>query len=152
MILSPPEQIAYISCRRMHFPGDRCTFLQKHMVFRGGKARNRRKLQEGFRAQESRTLANFHKKPYYRVPPFSFLEGLCNDKQSQSAVHHPEGENHTRCEPQILDSGKSALLYPEDTFHTHQSAGFLSSLNLGPSPRASAKRSRAISEGKEPPH
>ena len=52
----------------MHFPAEKCIFLQKNalsctkMRFSGGHmAGNRRKLQEGFRAQESRTLANFHK-------------------------------------------------------------------------------------------
>ena len=43
-----------LSCRKMHFPSEKCTFGGGHM------AGNRRKLQEGFRAQESRTLANFH--------------------------------------------------------------------------------------------
>ena len=47
--------------QKMHFPAEKCTFLQKNAVFRGHVAGNRRKLQEGFRAQESRTLANFHK-------------------------------------------------------------------------------------------
>ena len=55
----------------MQFPTEKCTFLQKNafscrknanscrkMRFLAG---SRRKLQEGFRAQESRTLANFHK-------------------------------------------------------------------------------------------
>ena len=60
-----------ISYRKMHFPAEKCMFLQKHalscrkMQFSGGgghMAGNRRKLQEGFRAQESRALANFHKR------------------------------------------------------------------------------------------
>ena len=42
------------SCRKMHFPAEKCGF-EGHI--RG----NRRRLQEGFRAQEARTLANFHK-------------------------------------------------------------------------------------------
>ena len=54
----------------MHFPAKKKThLLQKNalscrkMRFSGGQhiAGNRRKSQEGFRAQESRTLANFHK-------------------------------------------------------------------------------------------
>ena len=85
MILSPPEQTAEkwfflaekcifptekcnflpknaVSYRKMHFPAEKCAFLQKNAVFGGWHmAGNRRKLQEGFRAQESRTLANFHK-------------------------------------------------------------------------------------------
>ena len=46
----------------MTFPEEKCTFLQKNAAFGGHIAGNRRKSQEGFRAQESRTLANFHKK------------------------------------------------------------------------------------------
>ena len=49
------------SCRKMHFPAEKRTFLQKNVVFGRHMAGNRRKLQEGFRAQESRTQANFHK-------------------------------------------------------------------------------------------
>ena len=49
MILNPPR-----NCRKMHFLR-KMWFLGRHM------AGNHRKLQEGFRAQESRTLANFHK-------------------------------------------------------------------------------------------
>ena len=58
------------SCRKMHFPIEKVraflhrkmrTFLQKNVVFGGHITGNRRKSQEGFRAQESRTLANFHK-------------------------------------------------------------------------------------------
>ena len=53
----------------MSFPAETCIFLQKNAflaekmaVFGGGHmAGNHRKFQEGFRAQESRTLANFHK-------------------------------------------------------------------------------------------
>ena len=52
----------------MPFPTEKCTFLQKNALSRrkmwwsgGHMAGNRRKFQEGFRAQESRTLANFHK-------------------------------------------------------------------------------------------
>ena len=51
-----------LSCRKMPFPAEECTFLQTNAVFRGHMAGNRRKLQEGFRAQESRALANFDKK------------------------------------------------------------------------------------------
>ena len=56
---------------KMHFPteecsfvfrAEKCTFLQKNVAFGGHMAGNHRKSQEGFRAQESRTLANFHKK------------------------------------------------------------------------------------------
>ena len=46
-----------LSCRKMPFPARKCTFLQKNVLFGGHMAGNRRKLQEGFRAQESRTLA-----------------------------------------------------------------------------------------------
>ena len=45
----------------MHFPAEACAFLHKNVVLR--VVGNRRKLQEGFKAQESRTLANFHKIP-----------------------------------------------------------------------------------------
>ena len=57
----------------MHFPTDKCTFPQKRSLFLQKNALSRRKMrlggggahgrksQEGFRAQESRTLANFHK-------------------------------------------------------------------------------------------
>ena len=50
MTLNPQEWTAEnaLSCRKMQF-------------FVGHMAGNRRKLQESFRAQESRTLANFHK-------------------------------------------------------------------------------------------
>ena len=57
-----------VSYRKMRFPAEKCIFLLKNafscrkMRFSGGHmAGNRRKLQKGFRAQESRTLANFHK-------------------------------------------------------------------------------------------
>ena len=56
-----------LSHRKVHFPAEKCTFLhknalscKKNAVFEGYIAGNCRKLQEGFRAQESRTLANFH--------------------------------------------------------------------------------------------
>ena len=57
----------------MHFPTDKCTFLQEKKeehfptekaVFFGGGGAHGRKLQEiagGFQGQDSRTLANFHK-------------------------------------------------------------------------------------------
>ena len=49
-------QMNGFSCRRMHFPAE-----QKN-IFLGDMAGNLRKLQEGFKAQESKTLANnFHK-------------------------------------------------------------------------------------------
>ena len=50
MILNPPEKTA-----------EKCLFPQKNAVLGGHIAGNHTKLQEGFRAQESRTLANFHK-------------------------------------------------------------------------------------------
>ena len=50
-----------LSYRKMHFPAEKCTFLHKNAVFGWHSTGNCRKLQEGFRAQESRTLANFHK-------------------------------------------------------------------------------------------
>ena len=70
MILKPQGELQKntFSSRKMHFPADnriflqkKCIFVQKHAVLGGHIAGNRRKLQEGFRAQESRTLANFHK-------------------------------------------------------------------------------------------
>ena len=45
----------------MHFPEEKCGLLQKMQFSGGHMAGNRRKSQEVFRAQESRTLANFHK-------------------------------------------------------------------------------------------
>ena len=75
MILNHPEQTAEkkkvllqkhgFSSRKMHFPAEKCTFLQKNALScrkMRAHAGNRRKLQEGSRAQESRTLANFHKR------------------------------------------------------------------------------------------
>ena len=53
---------AETSCRRMPFPAAKCTFLQKNAAFGGRITGNRRKSQAGFRAQESRALANFQKK------------------------------------------------------------------------------------------
>ena len=55
MIHFSAEKIAY-SCRKMHFPAEKCGFG-------GHMTGNRRKSQEGCRAQEARALANFHKKP-----------------------------------------------------------------------------------------
>ena len=54
-------QKSALSCRRMPFPAEKSTFLQKNTAFGGHTAENRRKSQEGFRAQESRTPDNFHK-------------------------------------------------------------------------------------------
>ena len=51
----------------MYFPAEKRIFLQKMNFpaekcgFRGGTGRKPQELQEGFRAQESRTLANLHK-------------------------------------------------------------------------------------------
>ena len=45
------------SCRKMRFPAEKCGFRGA-----GHRAGNCRKLQELCRAQESRTLTNFHKK------------------------------------------------------------------------------------------
>ena len=60
----------------MHFRAERCTFLQKNAVCRGHKVGNRKKLQEGFRAQESRTLANFHKiSSFFDNPSTSYRIG-----------------------------------------------------------------------------
>ena len=50
-----------VSCRKMHFPAD-------HAVFWGAHGR---KPQEGFRAQESRTLASFHKKRNWGISDFA---------------------------------------------------------------------------------
>ena len=47
----------------MGFQGSKMHFRGQMLFFRGHMAGNRRKLQEGFGAQESRTLANFHKRP-----------------------------------------------------------------------------------------
>ena len=59
-----------LSCRKMPFPAEKCAFLQKYCGFRGATSQeNRRKSQEGFRAQESRTLANFSKED---IPPKKF--------------------------------------------------------------------------------
>ena len=55
----PTEECTFLQTNA--FPSEECTFLQKNMVFGGHAARNCRTLQEGFKAQESRTLANFHK-------------------------------------------------------------------------------------------
>ena len=52
-----------LSCWKTPFPSEKCTFLQKNVAFGGHIAGNRKKSQDGFRAQESRTLANFYKKP-----------------------------------------------------------------------------------------
>ena len=51
----------------MHFPAEKCGFV-------GCMGGNRRKLQEGFRAQESRPLANFHKKKLLHCLTFSLLK------------------------------------------------------------------------------
>ena len=65
----------------MHFPAaEECTFLQKNAVLGGQMAGNRRKLQEGFRAEESRALANFHKtlapdKTHYLIEKWMEREG-----------------------------------------------------------------------------
>ena len=83
MVLSPPEQTAekwvflqknafswrhmhfleknVLSCSKMPFPTEKCTFLQKNAVFGGHVAGNRRKSREALRTQESRALANFRK-------------------------------------------------------------------------------------------
>ena len=68
----------------MHFPAERClflqkirTFLQKNAVFGAHMAGNCRTLQEGFRARESRALANFHKKK--KAQPESALQNLGNN-------------------------------------------------------------------------
>ena len=53
-----------LSCRKKHFPAEKCTLLPKNASSVGHMAGNHRKLQAGFRAQESRTLANFHKTPF----------------------------------------------------------------------------------------
>ena len=52
------------SYRKMHFPAEKCIFLQKNALscrkirFSGGTSQE---IAGGFRAQESRTRANFHK-------------------------------------------------------------------------------------------
>ena len=55
----PTEKCTFL--QKNAFPAEKCIFLQKNALFGGHVAGNRRNLQEGFRAQESRTLANFHK-------------------------------------------------------------------------------------------
>ena len=64
---------------RGNFLQEKCFFLQKmhfpaeKMHFSGGlMAGNRRKPREGFRAQESRTLANFHK----NISGTTYMEGV----------------------------------------------------------------------------
>ena len=47
--------------KTLPFPTEKCPFLQKNAALGGHIARNCRKSQESFRAQESRTLVNFHK-------------------------------------------------------------------------------------------
>ena len=62
-----------MSLQKMHFPAEKCAFLQKNAVscrkmpfpaekcgFHGAHGRKLQETQEGPRAQESRTLANFH--------------------------------------------------------------------------------------------
>ena len=97
MILNPSETTAqkwvfrqktafsadkWVFLQKMHFPAEKCIFLQRHAlscrkctflqnnaVFGGHVAGNRMKSQEDFRAQESRTLANFRKiHPKPRMP------------------------------------------------------------------------------------
>ena len=66
--------LSYILTSFSHFPAPPKYALSRKNLngFRGGyMAGNRRRLQEGFRAQESRTLANFHKihsRPLHRAP------------------------------------------------------------------------------------
>ena len=73
MILCPPEQTAEkwfflqenaktFSCRKTPFLLQKKALFHRKMRFLGGhRAGNCRKSQEGFWAQESRTLPNFHK-------------------------------------------------------------------------------------------
>ena len=59
MILDPPEQFpaeTWVFCRKRTLPAEQCT------SFRKMRLGNSRKLQEGFRAPESRALPNFHKR------------------------------------------------------------------------------------------
>ena len=53
----------YLFPTEVRFPAsaENALSCRKNAVFRGRMAGNRRKLQEGFRAQESRTPVNFHK-------------------------------------------------------------------------------------------
>ena len=79
------------SCRKMPFPAETCLFLQKNAVLGGDTARNRRKSQEGFRARESRTLANFtrtfHRDERYKQWCWARTcinpEGLTDDDECQ---------------------------------------------------------------------
>ena len=63
MILGPPSflQKNAFSYRKCGFPAENADFLQKNADSGGQMAGNRRKSREGFEAQESRALANFHK-------------------------------------------------------------------------------------------
>ena len=67
-----------LSCGKMQFPAEKCSFLGVHM------AENRRKVHEGFRAQESRTLANFHKKTIFRA---NFALQTCHPKKIRGFYH-----------------------------------------------------------------
>ena len=89
----PKEKCIFV--QKMHFPTERCAFLQKNaftcrkMRFWGGHmARDRRKSQEGLRAQESRTLANFHKRISAAKSKFGFIVSSQNGSQLQPYSYH----------------------------------------------------------------
>ena len=96
----------------MHFPAEKCTFLQKNAVFGGHMAGNRRKLQEGFRAQESRTLATFHKigltLPKSQITPgtvrSSLPHGCLASPLWQTEEHDPSGELPSSRSPDHLSA------------------------------------------------
>ena len=99
MILTPLEQTAEkqvllqkngSSYREMGFPAERGIFLQnnalsgRNVVFGGHMAGNCTKLQEGFRVQEPRTLANFHKNL-----GICLMLSLCQSTRTHTHTHTP---------------------------------------------------------------
>ena len=81
---------------KMHFPAAKCTFLEKNalscrkMQLSGGGHRpgSCRKLQEGFKIQESRTLPNFQKTRVLESPGIANEGGGCMGKIG-SIFHFP---------------------------------------------------------------
>ena len=75
-----------LSSRKMRFPAEKCTFLEKNAAFGGHMAGNCRKLEDGFRAQESRALANFYMTPVKRVREMT--QRACSCLQCDSSSRH----------------------------------------------------------------
>ena len=75
-----------LSSRKMRFPAEKCTFLEKNAAFGEPMAGNCRKLQDGFRAQESRTLANFYKTPVGNVRKMT--QHACSCLHCDSSSRH----------------------------------------------------------------